>query len=52
MTVDLAGKQVYNGYVLKEETIKQIDLSHIKSGIYVLMIIYKEILVTKKIIMN
>jgi uncharacterized repeat protein (TIGR02059 family) len=49
---DLAGKQVYNGYVLKEETIKQIDLSHIKSGIYVLMIIYKEILVTKKIIMN
>ena len=47
---DLAGKQVYNGLVSKEEIIKQIDLSYIKSGIYILMIIYKEILVTKKII--
>ena len=47
---DLAGKQVYNGHVSKEETIKQIDLSYIKSGIYILMIIYKRIIVTKKII--
>jgi uncharacterized repeat protein (TIGR02059 family) len=52
LITDLAGKQVYNGYVSKEETIKQIDLSYIKSGIYILMIIYKEILVTKKIIIN
>ena len=49
---DLAGKQVYIGPVLKEETIKQIDLSYVKSGIYILMIIYKGILVTKKIIIN
>jgi uncharacterized repeat protein (TIGR02059 family) len=47
---DLAGKQVYNGLLLKEETIKQIDISYIKSGIYLLLIFYKEILVTKKII--
>jgi uncharacterized repeat protein (TIGR02059 family) len=47
---DLAGKQVYNGLVSKEETLKQIDLSYIKSGIYILMLIYKEILITKKII--
>ena len=49
---DLAGKQVYNGYVSKEETIKQIDLSYVKSGIYILMILYKGIFVTKKIIIN
>jgi hypothetical protein len=47
---DLAGKQVFQGTLLKEETIKQIDLSYIRSGIYLLMIIYKEILITKKII--
>jgi uncharacterized repeat protein (TIGR02059 family) len=52
LITDLAGKEVYNGYVSKEETIKQIDLSYIKSGIYILMIIYKEILVTKKFIIN
>ena len=39
---DLAGKQVYNGPVSKEETLKQFDLSYIKSGIYILMIIYKK----------
>jgi hypothetical protein len=49
---DLAGKQIYNDFVLKEETIKQIDISYIKSGIYILMIIYKEIFVTKKIIID
>jgi uncharacterized repeat protein (TIGR02059 family) len=49
---DLAGKQVYNGTVLKEETLKQFDLSNIKSGIYVMMIICKELLVTKKFIIN
>jgi uncharacterized repeat protein (TIGR02059 family) len=49
---DLAGKQVYNGPVSKEETIKQIDLSYVKSGIYILMILYKGIFVTKKIIIN
>jgi uncharacterized repeat protein (TIGR02059 family) len=49
---DLAGKQVYQGTLLKEETIKQIDLSYIKSGIYLLMIIGKVIIVTKKIIID
>jgi len=47
---DMAGKQVYNGPVLKEETLKQIDLSDSKSGIYIMMIKNKEILVTKKFI--
>ena len=49
---DLAGKQVYSGPVLKEETLKQFDLSNIKSGIYVMMIICKELLVTKKFIIH
>jgi uncharacterized repeat protein (TIGR02059 family) len=47
---DIAGKQVYNGPVLKEETLKQFDLSESNPGIYVMMIKDKEILVTKKFI--
>jgi hypothetical protein len=47
---DLAGKQVYNGPVLKEEILKQFDLSNSRSGLYVMMIKNKEILVTKKFI--
>jgi hypothetical protein len=47
---DLAGKEVYNGQVLKEETLKQFDLSNSKPGIYIMMIKDKEILVTKKFI--
>jgi parallel beta-helix repeat protein len=49
---DLSGKQVYNGFVSKEETSKQFDLSNIKSGIYIMMIKDKEILVTKKFIIK
>jgi len=49
---DLAGKQIYNGPILKEETLKQFDLSSSKSGIYVMLIKDKEILVTKKFIKN
>jgi uncharacterized repeat protein (TIGR02059 family) len=49
---DLAGKQVYSDSILKEETLKQFDLTNIKSGIYVMMIICKELLVTKKFIIN
>jgi hypothetical protein len=49
---DLAGKQIYNGPVLKEEILKQFDLSDSRSGMYVLMIKDKEILVTKKFIKN
>jgi hypothetical protein len=47
---DMAGKQVYNGTVKKEETLKKIDLSDSKSGIYIMIIKDKEILVTKKFI--
>ncbi len=47
---DLAGKQIYNKPVLKEETSRQFNLSYIKSGIYIMMVISKDILVTKKII--
>jgi hypothetical protein len=49
---DLAGNQVYNSPVLKEEAIKQIDIYNYKSGIYVMMIKDKELLVTKKFIIN
>jgi hypothetical protein len=49
---DLSGKQVYNSPVLREETLKQIDLPEEKNGIYVMMIRDKEILVTKKFIKN
>ena len=47
---DLSGKLVYSGPVLKEETFKHIDVSDSKSGMYVMMIKDKEILVTKKFI--
>jgi hypothetical protein len=47
---DITGKKVYNGSLLKEETSKQFDISNNKSGIYIMMIIDKEILITKKFI--
>jgi hypothetical protein len=49
---DLTGKKVYNDVVLREETLKPINLSYIRSGVYILMIIYQKILVTKKIIIH
>jgi uncharacterized repeat protein (TIGR02059 family) len=49
---DIAGKQVYVGTLSNEENSKQFDLSNIKSGIYIMTIICKEILLTKKIIKN
>jgi uncharacterized repeat protein (TIGR02059 family) len=49
---DMAGKQVYDGSVLKEDIAKQFDLSNSKSGLYVMMIKDKEILVTKKFIIK
>ncbi len=52
LITDIAGKQVYHGPVLKEEITKQLDLSNSKSGIYVLMIKDKDILVTKKFIIK
>ena len=47
---DLAGKKITNDPILKEETVKQFDISYIKPGIYIMMITDKEILVTKKCI--
>jgi uncharacterized repeat protein (TIGR02059 family) len=49
---DLSGKQVYAGPLLREELTKQFDLSDFKSGIYVMIVKDKDILVTKKIIKN
>jgi hypothetical protein len=49
---NLTGEKVYDGILLKEELTKQFDLSYLNSGIYILMIIGKEILVTKKFIKN
>jgi uncharacterized repeat protein (TIGR02059 family) len=47
---DLGGKQVSNTPILKEATLMHFDTSDIKSGIYVMMVIGKGILVTKKFI--
>jgi hypothetical protein len=52
LITNFAGKRVFSSPVSKEETLKHIDLSCIKSGIYILMIIGKEILVTKKFIIK
>jgi uncharacterized repeat protein (TIGR02059 family) len=49
---DMAGKQVYSGPVLKEEILKQFDLSSSRSGVYVMLIKDKDIIVTKKFIKN
>jgi uncharacterized repeat protein (TIGR02059 family) len=49
---DMAGKQVYNGPVLKEEILKQFDLTDSRSGVYVMLIKDKDIIVTKKFIKN
>jgi uncharacterized repeat protein (TIGR02059 family) len=49
---DMTGKQVYNGPVSNEELSRQIDLSNIRTGMYVMMIKDKEIIVTKKFIVN
>jgi hypothetical protein len=45
-----SGEQVYDGIILKEEITKQFDLSFLDPGIYILLIISKEILYTKKFI--
>jgi hypothetical protein len=49
---DLSGKQVYSSPVLKEETVKHIDFSASRSGIYIILIKDKEIMATKKFIKN
>jgi uncharacterized repeat protein (TIGR02059 family) len=49
---DLSGKQVYNEPLSNEEVLKHFDLLDLKSGMYILMIKNKEILVTKKFIIE
>jgi len=49
---DMTGRQVYNGPVSKEELSRQFDLSNIRTGMYVMMIRDKEIIVTKKFIVK
>ena len=49
---DLAGKQVYNKATSNEEVLKHFDLTGIKPGIYVMIIKYMEIIITKKFIIN
>jgi hypothetical protein len=43
-----AGKIVFTGTMLRDETIRQIDLSYLDPGSYILSIISKEIIATKK----
>ncbi len=47
---DLTGKKVYDGFIMKEDVMKQFDISNIRSGMYVILIKDKEIIVTKKFI--
>ena len=48
--VDLIGKTVHREELSKDESTRQFDLSHLKNGIYVLMISAKQILLTQKFI--
>ena len=50
--VDLIGKTVYREEFSAEDTVRQFDLSHLNSGIYVLMITASQILLTQKFIKN
>jgi uncharacterized repeat protein (TIGR02059 family) len=49
---DLTGHQVYRESISAEVTTKQINLPNVRSGIYILTVISKEIIVTKKIIIK
>ncbi len=50
--VDFAGKKVYDSNLFKEEITRQINLPFLNTGIYVLMIIGSDILITKKFIVE
>jgi hypothetical protein len=47
---DLGGKEISDRPLLNEETLIQFDMSYISSGIYIMNVIGKGILVTKKFI--
>lgn len=44
--INLAGKKEYEKNLLKNEITKQFDLNYLSTGIYVLMIVDKEIYIT------
>jgi uncharacterized repeat protein (TIGR02059 family) len=48
--VNVAGETVYSSILSKEETTRQLDISHLYAGIYILSITGKNIIITKKII--
>jgi len=48
--VDLIGKTVYREELSKDESTRQFDLSHLNSGIYILMIAADQILLAQKFI--
>jgi hypothetical protein len=50
--VDLKGTTVHRDQLSAEESSKQFDLSHLNSGIYVIMIAASKILLTQKFIKN
>lgn len=50
--VDLIGNTVFREEVSTDESTRQFDLSHLNSGIYVLMISAGQILLTQKLILN
>ena len=50
--VDLKGTTVHREHLSAEESSKQFDLSHLNSGIYVIMITASQILLTQKFIKN
>ena len=49
---DLGGKQIYHVTISAEEITKQFDLANIRSGMYIMTVISKEIIVTKKFIIR
>ena len=50
--VDLIGNTVFQEEISPDESTRQFDLSHLNSGIYILMIAAGQILLTQKLILN
>jgi uncharacterized repeat protein (TIGR02059 family) len=52
LITDLAGKKVYLEPVLNQNTLMEFNLTYLKSGMYIMMVLDKEILITKKFIIK
>jgi len=50
--VDLIGNTVFQEQISSDESTRQFDLSHLNSGIYILIIAAGQILLTQKLILN